>query len=80
MQFIGRDSHDVTVFGMHVADAEEVLTAAKVVMIEFKEKRHCCETRAGESSKWVQSEAIGAEKDDIEDEGDSNCGYWPFED
>ena len=70
----------MTVFGMHIADAEEVLTAANVVMIEFIEKRHCCETRAGELSKWMQGKAVGAEKDDIEDEGDSNCNYWPLED
>ncbi len=62
---------------MHIADAEEVLAAAEEVMVELKPEGHCCEARAGEFSKWVQSEAVGVEEDHIEDEGGSDGRQWP---
>lgn len=77
VQFVGRDSHNVTVFGVHIADAEEVLAAAEEVMVELTPERHCCEARAGEFGKWVQSEAVGVEEEDIEDEGGRDGRQWP---
>ena len=77
MQLVGSDSHDVTVFSVHVADSEEVLAAAEEVIVEFNPESCCCEARAREFGKWVQSEAVGVEEDDIEHEGGSNCGQWP---
>lgn len=79
VQFVGRYSHDVTIFGVHIADAEEVLAAAEEVMVELKPEGHCCEAWAGELGKWVQSEAIGVEKDDIENERGNHGRQWPVD-
>ena len=62
VQFVGRDSHNVTVFGVHVANAEEVLAAAEKVMVKLTPQGHCCEARAGELGKRVQSKAVGVEE------------------
>lgn len=45
----------MAVFGVHIADAKEVLAATEVVMIEFTPEGHCCEARAGKFGKWMQS-------------------------
>ena len=67
----------MTVFGVHIADAEEVLAAAEEVMVELKQEGHCGEAGPGEFGKWVQSEAIGVEEDDIEDKGGSEGRQRP---
>lgn len=77
VQFVRSNSHDVTVFSVHVADSEEVLAPADEVMVKFNPESCCCEARAREFRKRVQSEAVGVEEDDIEHEGGSNCGQWP---
>ena len=77
MQFVWRDSYDMTIFRMHVADAEEVLTTPEEVMIKFTPETDCRKTRTRVFGKWVQSEAIGVKKDDIKDEGGSGYCQWP---
>ena len=67
----------MTVFGVHVTDAEEVLATTEEVMVELTPEGHCCEARAGEFGKWVESEAVDVEEDDIEDEGRSHARQWP---
>ena len=67
----------MTVFGMHVADAEEILAAAEEVMVELKPEGHCCKAWAREFGKWMQSEAVGIEEDDIEDEGGNDGRQGP---
>lgn len=77
VQFVGGDAHDVAVFGVHVTDAEDVLAAAEEIMVELAPEGHCCETRAGKFGEWMQSEAVGVEEDDIEDEGGSDDRQRP---
>ena len=62
MQFVGRDSHDGTIFGVHIVDPEDVSTMADEVMVEFEPGGHGCEARARIFGKWVQSEAVGVEE------------------
>ena len=74
VQFIRADAHDVAVFGVHVADAENVVATVEEVIIEFIPEGHRCEARAGVFGKGVQSEAVGVEEEDVEDEGGSEGG------
>ena len=80
VQFVRRDAHNVAIFSVHVADAEEVLAAAEEVMVEFEPKGHCCETGPGVLGKRVQCEAIGVEEENIESEAGGNGGQWPRDD
>ena len=77
VQFIGSDAHDGTIFGVHIADAEDVLAVAEAVMVEFVKGGHGCNARPRELGKWMQSEAVGVEEDDIEQEGDNDGCQWP---
>lgn len=72
VQFVGADAHDVAVFGVHVADAEDVVAAVEEVIVEFVPESRRCEAWAGVFGKWVQSEAVGVEEDNVEDEGGSD--------
>ena len=47
VQLVRGDTHDVTVFGVHVPDAEKILAATEVVMIEFVPQGHCRKARTG---------------------------------
>ena len=71
VQFVGRDSHDMTIFGVHIADAPGVLATAEEVMVEFESGGRGCEARAREFGKWMQSESVGLEEEDIEEKGDN---------
>ncbi len=77
MQFIRRDAHDMTVFGVHVANAEDVLATAEVVMVKLKPEGHRCEARTGKFSKRVQGKAVGVEEYDIEDPRRSDARQGP---
>ena len=77
VQLVGGDAHDGTVFGVHVADAEEILAAAEEVMVEFAPQGYCWEERAGVLGQGVQSETVGVEEYDIEGKCGSDRRQWP---
>ena len=72
VQFVGAHAHDVTVFGVHVTDAEDVLATEEVVIIELIPEGGRCEAWAGVFGEWVQSKAVDVEEEDVEDEGGSD--------
>lgn len=57
----------MTVFGVHIANAEDVLAAAEEVMVELQPESHCCKARAWEFGERVQSKTVSVEEYDIED-------------
>ncbi len=69
----------MTVFGVHIANAEDVLAAAEEVMVELQPESHCCKARAWELGKRVQSKTVSAEEYDIENIRGSNGRQWPGE-
>ena len=62
----------MTVFGVHIANAEDVLAAAEKVMVELQPESHCCKARAWEFGERVQSKTVSVEEYDIEDIRGSN--------
>ena len=72
VQFPRSDSHDVTIFGVHITDPKDELATADEVMVEFEPGGGGCEARARELGKWMQSEAVGVEENDIEQERDND--------
>ena len=77
MQFIRRDAHDVTEFGVHIANAEDVLAAVEEVMVELQPESHCCEARPWAFGERVQSKTVSVEEYDIEDIRGSNGRQGP---
>ena len=78
VQFVGRDSHNVAVLGVHVANAKQVLAATEEVMVELQPEGHCCQAWAGIFGKRMQGKAVSVEKEDIEGEGSGDeGGQWP---
>lgn len=74
VQFVGRDSHDVTIFGVHIADAPGVLATAEEVMVGFEPGGRGCQGRVREFGKWMQSESVVLEEEDTEeDEDNAGC-------
>ena len=67
----------MTVFGVHIANAEDVLATAEEVMVELQPESHCCKARAWEFGERVQSKTVNAEEYDIEDIRCSNGRQWP---
>jgi len=59
----------VAVFGVHVADFEEVLAAAEEVVVEFIPQGHGRQTGPRVAGQWMEREAVGVEEDDIQSKG-----------
>ena len=80
MQFVGRNSHDGTIFRMHVTNSKKILSTAEVVMVELTPQSYCWENWARILGERVKCEAVGIEEEDIGDERSSNGCQWPRND